>query len=729
MRIWAFVQKKCMTLYNNISGKIIYLTNSVATNLDANLQKSRPVVAQMLNKFGITPRTAINEVQALFGFLAEKGKDLVGAATDLGLGFWEVTATFLPLKSYNSLKPGMPKILSSIRVPELSKDFKRGVSRNLFFLLYNVALYSPVLASSYLTALYKRFLSNSNGENQINNSYGNAFYFLAAFNLLMIYKFLGYGRLLSKYKAFLYEDTLNSIVINEKASRLVTTSIFDSLIKEDSNKGTQSLFFDPRPESLKKIIGAKIFASTEALINDTLMLGLLAFNDMVIGSRFITGAGLAIRSYIMGKDLGTSRLATTGLSGERQKRIKKNRHGRFTGQGAAFFSAGYLSQSLFYSKLGLTASIFALPVNWAIASLLYKFFMVSSYAIEIEARDADWDERKGISFTEIFQPIFFDPLIERYLNRIERKLKAGSKLIKSDKEQKERVEITKVDTHISANTNDEKSLVVVSVENNAKQVTEQESLFWNNLMKNELIEAETAFLKIHATNLIFLLSIFQQSRASGGQYFVSLLSLVFPRRIQEIIKICLKELTDNRIEQMIKFLVMHEVSALLEPRLKPETPSGEDSYVYLENDNNSVNQNLRNNAIRSGEIEVFRVSPDDINIRALNLQVATFVRNEGNMSIIDFGYAGAVAEILQNVRYIPKKIFQIIFDYLLVDIEDEDKQKVRVQKNLSDLGPDSIPQDPEDFDDLSDIDMWTAPHEQYYCENPSGRQGGASKGS
>ena len=43
-------------------------------------------------------------------------------------------------------------------------------------------------------------------------------------------------------------------------------------------------------------------------------------------------------------------------------------------------------------------------------------------------------------------------------------------------------------------------------------------------------------------------------------YFVSLLSLIFPRRIQEIVKICLMELTDYRIEQMIKLIAYLENS-------------------------------------------------------------------------------------------------------------------------------------------------------------------------
>lgn len=682
------------------------MLNELAKYLDENFERNYPVFAKILRKIGVTSKTGINESKALAEFTKEKAIDLWGATQDLVLGFWEgvsalssVTAKLIlegtirtslkildycfPRKNNRSKSSRLAAYrgITDIGQSEVFEDFSRGVSYDLGFLWYNLLWFSPVIGTSLLRGLYQSLrnevLSNDNAATTNSNINGNAntntndkLYNLFLLGNLILLSEIGFINLARNYKYYFQETILNSIVVNDGLSRMADNDVFKEIIKTD-NETASSVFFDPRPESLKRIVSAKIFESTEALIKDTAMLGLLSLNNVLIGSPYIIATLWLGRAYVAGKDPGASLLSTTGLSSERQRRIKRNRHGRFTGHGAAFLMASFLPQVLFNYIPGFNnARPFMFGVNLALSNIIYKLFLASIYSIPLEHRESDWAEDSGISFTEALQPVFFDPLMKRYLNRLERKLKASADktavvatvtaatpaipavatataaVIGTDTKESSDVAPatpatakTDVKEHsdsapsiaalVKSEEKEKSDIVPASVPSTPLVVKPDkaesfEDKFWRELMEMEAKEQISpnlrSLLKRHAMSIIFFLDTFQKSRNSGGEHFVRFLSLMFAPGIQKFLGALLAEISDERIDKAIKFLSLYEASVLLEPKKPVVTPPQEHAFQFLGDANNATNklsvakgngedENTLTVAVRTGEIE--RENPDN----------------------------------------------------------------------------------------------------------------------
>ena len=469
-----------------------------------------------------------------------------GAAAD-------VIATFLP-----SRENMLPLTFRAIGSGNLSGVFFRAAGLNTIFIMAGtVSLKGPEMAYRYLMDL-----RSPKGEEQ-NESIHKLYYSLLLMNLLIAYKFrknIAINTLkLSKFiaaksLAFLYEDTLNNTLINEHAMRSEVRPPLSSeshiQLKELCDQ-KRLLSIDPRPAALKNLIRFKIFSSMEATGKDLLVLALLLFNQFFIGSRLLTVSGWLLRARILGKDLGISQLAALGISNQHLQNIQGHRNFRFLGEGIAYFGAYDVVQRIFNHYLELNNPL----LNIAISSLVYKFGIVSNYMKVLTMREEDYKE-EGMNFSSMYRPQFINPAIDRIALRIEGRIR------RRDEERAETPAIEKIYKEVKATEKNEKNIVeaVQGQPSGEEQKKNAETEWWNRLFKRLLSPAERDILQIHAPNLIFLLSTIRYKRSISPEKLENFLGLIFPKRVLEILLSISNEMTDERIDNMIRFLLIHQKS-------------------------------------------------------------------------------------------------------------------------------------------------------------------------
>lgn len=418
--------------------KISALIKKIADKVEPNFSKDHPIAARVLKFVGFTAETVSSATEDVLGYFVEKGKDLGGGLKDVIIGAWTVTSTFLPINSATSLRPAMPKVLRVIRDKTLREHFVRTQKRNLTFAIGYLALLQWPLI--YKKMFAREIINNPEENEPINSWFDTRFWMrlaingsLLASNLVMLFRIVGAKRLLSKIAEHFHDDTLDSMVISEKASGLADNKVFEELRKMQVNENQEDALelnlsaasIDKIKTSIKKIINTKIFTFTELLLKDKTMAALLAFNANVIESKFIAGSGWLIRARIMGKDLAATRLLSAGISNAHVRRIQGHRNFRYIGEGAVYLAMQEYGSLYFYrllGSIGLTnIPLLSAPANIAIFSLFYNLGMVAANTEEIELREFDWNE-EGVNLRDVYKPVFFDPVINRMVGWAERKL-------------------------------------------------------------------------------------------------------------------------------------------------------------------------------------------------------------------------------------------------------------------------------------------------------------------
>jgi len=543
MKIFKRIRANLTRKWNQLKNKVRERLDRTAENLDASLNDRYPITTRFLTKIGITSQNILYETEEGIHYLNEKASSALSttrqAFIDTARGFVDVASTFLP--STSSL---IPSTLKAIFTGNLGQNFVRAVSLNGIMIgLGTFFLKWPELAYQYL--LRK--------EAEREEPYGKGFYVLAIMNLYVGYKLS--QMLAFKLSSVFYEDALNNTIINEYAANSEVRPILKKETQAQLAKlcePSSLLAVDPRPKAIKNLIRSKIFSSTEATLKDLFVIGALLFNHWFIGSRVIEVGGWIGRAWILGKDLGTSQLISTGMANVHVNRIKGHRNFNFLGKGIAHFGLYEVIQRYYNHFLGVN-NVF---LNLVIASLVYKFSIVSNYMTKIKLQEADYTH-EGSNLDLYIQHVLVDPVLnwtgEKLQKRINRKSEAGPKLVQEKpvenkavaNEVKALVEGVDVKTRVDTKVGKEQAL------------KQKEEFWWNNLMKMKLTPAERVLLQIHAANLIYLFSTIKQKRSQKGQQLVIFLASFFPRQIKDVLKSIFEEITDERIDNVIRFLLIH----------------------------------------------------------------------------------------------------------------------------------------------------------------------------
>lgn len=630
VKVRVFFRKK----WNVVAGAVSTRLDWVAKKFDVGFSTNYPLSATALGKLGITPGTVLNEVRS---GINNKRVRLTTGLKDAVYGAWRVTATFLPSPSTTSLSKWVPRVVKAISQDELEEEFSRSVNRNLGFAFAGTILLGWPNFLRYLVIRYliNRGNDDNNGENNNNNSYGWGFYTLATLNLLMICELIRSGPLRSKIITFLIQDTLGDSVISAKALSLEMSQLSPDLKKLSTNGGMTLI--DPRPESLKRLVRTKVFASSEAFAKDLIVLAGVSFNNLFIDSRFIEYTGWLLRARILGKDLGSLQLTASGIPNVYLRRVQGHRNWDFLGQGAVYFALGDSAFWLFQWVTGL-GPVVSFPVRIAISRLIYKLSIVSAAVKEMDITEADW-AKPGMNFDTVYRPFLIDPLLNHCFTNpllaiIERKLRGETE--RNTEEIKEKLEqaISTSDT-AELKVESEGTALQSQAQAQVLETTETpEAQFLSKLARQKLTKTERAFLRIYAPNLIFFLETFKKARAHGVDSLIRFLSWIFPKGAQEIMRSFLEVLTDDRVDQMMKFLLHHQRSYLIKP--PPSKPDTRDQgYTWLETEIKTADKLDDND---KDEIEVFDIRESIPEISAVDLALfenLILLGKDGKTKIID----------------------------------------------------------------------------------------------
>ncbi len=527
---------------DTVSKKLV----NVADRADSHLNANYPLTAKILGKVGLSSRNVLTETRNGVDYLVDTTKDGLRNTVE---GFSAITATFLPTRT---------SVWAAITHRHLRTDFFRAVGRDGIFV--GAATFGTLLLNrlqDYSALAYQYFMGKRE-ERENPYAYDKGFYFFALLNLYMMYKFVqltNIGSFLAqRTRNYLAEGTLDSIVINDRASKLpMRPQLTDNLKKLSEERSV--VIFDPRPKAIRQIIRIKFFSSLEALVKNVVVGSLLFFNQMLIGSKFIAIVGWLIRARIMGKELDTSQLASLNISDTHLRRLKGHTNWRSFGSGGAQLGLYELIQTVFYNYTGLNNPL----INFGIANLVYNFSMVAAHLQRLNLKEEYWN-KEGVNLNRFYGPLLLDPILNWGAAKLEKKLKKS-----------EDVNVKKVD-------NGEKNEQSEKEEASYKVLKDQkENEFWENLSKIKLSPAARAVVQINAENLIFLLSTFKQSRASGVDYLVKFVALLFPQHVHNIVMVGLKELTDDRIHKLTQFLLCHQKS----PLSKVDGPKDDEQYVFI----------------------------------------------------------------------------------------------------------------------------------------------------
>lgn len=504
--------------------------DSAAQRIDTYLEGSYPVTSVILRKIGINSQSVLKESKEELDFAASKsGTILIAAISDTLGGFWDVIGTVLP-----SRQNLIPLTFKAIWTDNLRGVFFRGMGLNVLF----IGMSTILVRSS--DALFRAMLNKFIEEREENSDIRMYYDVLLVSNIIMLYQSRGIiikigKKLANKYLDYFYEDTLNNTIINEHAlkSEIRPPLSSDSDIQLNALCDQKRLLsIDPRPAALKNLIRIKIFNSMEATSKDLIVLSILLFNYLFIGSRVITVGGWLLRARILGKDLGITQLLAMGISNQHLENILGHRNFRFLGEGIAYFGAYDIVQRIFNDRLGMNDPLF----NLTIASLVYKFCIVSNYMKVLNLRESDCKE-KGLNLSSHYRPFLIDPALNKIAARIE------SRIRRREEERPEPPAIVKLSEEINASKENMKGM---------------EAAWWEGLFKKQLSHAERGILQVHATNLIFVLSTIRYKRTISKEMLENFLGLIFPKRFLEIIMSICNEITDDRIDNLIRFLMLHQ---------------------------------------------------------------------------------------------------------------------------------------------------------------------------
>lgn len=569
MGIRAFFRRH----WNRLTDKIYQRLDEDADKIDDSLNTHYPLSTRFFRRLGLTPQTVLQEARVGSHYLVDKTKDLLNGVRNAGNGFLDVVATFIPFL------PNRTSIWWAMGHKTLRKDFTRAAVRDGFFVILGTTLFK------WPEIVYQYFIRKKEEREE---PFGMGFYPLFLLNMALIYKFIKLRRMVSEFKHFLIEDILDTAVVNDKTSKLMVKHLLTDDVKRLSKKSIANVL-DPRPKAIKELIRTKIFATLESTIKDYFMLAVLAFNQTVIGSKFIAVSGWFVRARILGKDLGTTQLAATGLSNVHMRRIQGHRNFQFMGEGIAYLGLDELGRAVFFLMTGLNnSSLFNFPINVGLSCLAYKISILSTYMKKMEIRETDWNQ-EGLNLDTFYRPITIDPVLNWSASRIKRRFQNNADIDVNDGDVKSKKE-----------------------DQSAKaQLKEKEMQFWDKLMKKRLSKAEREFLQLHAENLIFFLSAFKQSRATGGEYCIKFLALLFPKPIQDIMKVGLDELSDDRIDSMITFLLINKKNNLsLDGKMKKNDTWVDVKDKRLKPKNTQPPYPIYEDELE--EIELFDITPKEI---------------------------------------------------------------------------------------------------------------------
>ncbi len=612
----------CRRRWNSLREATNNRLDALAQRLDIYLQGRYPITSAILRKIGINSQLILKESREEIHFAASKlGTTLVAAISDTVGGFFDVAATFLP-----SRQNPIPLTFRAIWSGNLNGVFFRGVGLNVLFVGVGTLLVrGPDIVLRYAMASPKVLSLDEFIEDEDNAAGPKLYYVLLVSNLLVAYQFRKTIKEISKILGkkclnFFYEDAFNNTLINEHAMRSEIKPPLSSdshiQLKELCDQ-KRLLSIDPRPAALKNLIRFKIFSSMEATAKDLIVLSLLLFNHVFIGSRLFTVAGWLLRARILGKDLGASQLLAMGISNQHLQNIQGHRNFRFLGEGIAYFGAYDAVQRICNHYLGMNDPVF----NLAIANLVYKFCIVSNYMKIWNLREEDYKE-KGLNFSSVYRPHLIDPAIDRIALRIESRIRRREEeraeapaIVKLTQELKlsKEVQKSKDGEENKDNKENKENEKISEIASEAQpqqdlaqaQKKSAEALWWEDIFKRQLSSAERDILQIHAPNLIFVLSTIRYKRSISREMLENFLGLIFPKRLLEIIMSISNEITDERIDNLIRFLILHQKSEF-------------DEWVYFHDDQD---KKLFTEALLEGVI-TSELSYNKINVTKIHEETA-----------------------------------------------------------------------------------------------------------
>lgn len=428
-----FISSKWKSFKNKVSNRLNSIATPIAAKIDASFSANYPIPARFFNFFGITAEKVVGESGAVLGFVVEQGENLCGGLSDAVDGFWRVTSTVLPIQSSTSLWPATPRIIRAIWSEELREDFFRAAKRDIVFAVGSSALLQWQLKIlnkmlNFIGNNSQQMEYNSQNNERLDNSYNIYFYIKAGavvtFSCVVFHRYI-----LPKGMNYFYEATLDGMVVSENAPKRADNKVLAELKEKDvvKNEDDSLSILNIRllKEIAKKFIGLQIYTIAVPIVKDTCMGGVIWFNDKAIGSELIAYSAWAIKARILAKDLGTSRLLSAQMPDCYIKPIQGHRNWRYFGEGLAYQLANVGFFKLFYSILEPVGfsniPVLSFFTNLAIFNLFYKLAIISSNIQDFQLKEADWNE-EGLNLSEIYKPVFFDPIMNRIIRRYERKL-------------------------------------------------------------------------------------------------------------------------------------------------------------------------------------------------------------------------------------------------------------------------------------------------------------------